>query len=118
MIVLNFSHPLTPAQADTLGNPETRTVSVNIDLAAPLAPQIAAIVDNVGFSPDDWQSANVLVRLPGLADAAAVLLAELHGRMGYFPQIVQIVRFTDGQFVVAGSIALQGVRDAARTKRF
>jgi hypothetical protein len=61
-----------------------------------------------------------LVNLPALAPAAAALLAELHGRMGYFPAIVRIrpvAGSTPPAYEVAEIINLQAVRDAARERR-
>lgn len=58
--------------------------------------------------------------LPSLNFIAAVLLAELHGRMGYFPTIVRLRPVADAtprRFEVAELIDLQSVRDVARIKR-
>jgi len=49
-----------------------------------------------------------------------VLLAELHGRMGYFPPIVRLRPVPNAlppRFEVAEIINLQAVREAARTRR-
>jgi hypothetical protein len=126
MILLNFSHPLT---ADHLAQVEALTgravervadVPVQIDVDRNLAEQVAEIVDGIGMSSEEWQSLPLLVNLPGYAPAAAVLLAELHGRMGYWPTIMR-QRAVSGslptRYEVAEMIGLQEIRDAARERR-
>jgi hypothetical protein len=90
------------------------------DQQQPFAPQLAQLLSTVELSPQEWQSAPLLVVLPSLSGIAAVVLAELHGRMGYFPPIVRL-RPVEGalppRYDVAEVINLQSVRDAARLKR-
>lgn len=126
MLLLNFSHPLTPAHvaqvAALAGQPVERVVEapLQLDLAAPLAEQVAAAVDGVGLTPREWQTLPLVVNPPGYAPAAGVLLAELHGRTGYFPTILWLRPVADStppQFEVAAVINLQSVRDTARTRR-
>jgi len=48
------------------------------------------------------------------------LLAEVHGRTGYFPTIIRlrpVAGVTPPQFEVAELLNLQAVRDAARVRR-
>ncbi|MCS7301391.1 MAG: CRISPR-associated protein Csx15 [Fimbriimonadales bacterium] len=51
---------------------------------------------------------------------AATLLAELHGRMGYFPPVLRL-RPVEGavppRFEVAEILNLQQIRDTARSQR-
>jgi len=60
------------------------------------------------------------LNLPSLNFIAALLLAELHGRMGYFPPILRL-RPAEGsvppRYAVAEILNLQALRDAARLKR-
>jgi len=126
MILLNFSHPLTPdhlAQAEALaGEKVERVVDVptHFDHERPFAEQVALLVDGVGLSPKEWQTTPLLVNPPGYASAAAALLAELHGRMGYFPTVLRlrpVPGSTPPRFEVAELVNLQAVRDAARKRR-
>ena len=126
MILINFSHPTTAeqrTQIETLtGQPITRTIErpAQFDTAAPFAPQIAALIDSVELSPAEWQTEPLLLILPSLNFGAAVLLAELHGRCGYFPPIVRTRPVPDSlppRFEVAEIINLQTVRDDARRTR-
>ena len=93
MILLNFSHPLTPnhlGQIEALtGHKVERVIAVHsqIDPQQPLMPQVTDLVDQAGLSPGEWQTLPLLINPPSLNFIAIVLLAELHGRCGYFPRI-------------------------------
>jgi hypothetical protein len=126
LLVLNFSHPLTPeqqAEIDRLaGQPVERVIDVpvQIDHAALLTPQIVALAEAAGLSSSEWQTLPLLVNLPSLALAAGALLVELHGRMGHFPTVLHLRPETSGpttSYVVAGLENLQVLRDAARIRR-
>ena len=126
MIILNFSHPITDEQhariielADTPID-DTRAIPVQIDQAQPLEAQVRTIVDNVGLSPDEWQTSTLLINPPGYAPAAFVLLAELHGRIGHFPTLLRL-RPRPGPvttYEVAELLNLQSIREQARTHRW
>lgn len=122
MIVINFSHPLTDNQKKAIEEIKGRQIDclieqmAHLDQAQPFAEQIRAMVDSVGLSSAEWQGKRILIVPPGHAPATAVLMAELHGRMGYFPEIVRIRPSVDGSepFEVGEIIALRDVRDFAR----
>jgi hypothetical protein len=125
MLILNFSHPLTPeqrAQIEALAHTsieEIRTIPVQIDQAEPLEPQITAIVDVAGLSSEEWQTRPLLINPPGYAPAAFVLLAELHGRIGHFPTLIRL-RPKPGpvtSYEVAELLNLQTIREEARKRR-
>ena len=125
MLILNFSHPITPEQrvqieslADTTIS-DIRAIPVQIDQAQPLEPQIRSIVDATGLTPEQWQTLPLLINPPGYAPAAFVLLAELHGRIGHFPTLIRL-RPKAGpitSFEVAELLNLQTVRETARKQR-
>lgn len=126
MILLNYSHPLTPAhleQIETLtGKKIERVVEVHsqIDSQKPLAPQVIALVEETQLSPLEWQSAELVVNPPALNFIAVVLLAELHGRCGYFPAMLRtrpVPNSTPPRYEAAEVINLQAVRDEARKRR-
>lgn len=126
MILLNFSHPLTAehlAQVEALaGQAPERVVDVPVRIKPnlPLADQIVKIADQAGLSLEEWQTLALVVNLPGYALAAAALLAELHGRTGYFPTVLWIRPVADStppRFEVTEVINLQSVRDTARARR-
>jgi len=126
MLILNFSHPLTPeqqAQIETLTSPtpieEVRTIPIQINQSEPLEPQITAIVDSIALTSEAWQTRLLLINPPGFAPAAFVLLAELHGRIGHFPTLIRL-RPKAGPvttYEVAELLNLQAIREQARLRR-
>ena len=126
MILLNFSHPITPAQKarieELTGQPIERIIDVptQFDPSRPFTDQAAELVNTVGLLPLEWQALPLLINLPSLSIIAALVLAELHGRMGYFPSILQlrlVAGSTPPQFEVAEIMNLQSARDGARARR-
>lgn len=126
MILLNFAHPLTPAQlAQIEGLTGTRVervieIHTQIDPQQPLAPQVAALADKAALAPLEWQSVPLVVNPPSLNFVAVVLTAELHGRCGYFPAMLRLRPVPNSlppQFEVAEIVNLQAVRDEARRRR-
>ncbi|HBT20618.1 MAG TPA: hypothetical protein DEA47_04560 [Peptococcaceae bacterium] len=127
MIVLNFSHPLTEAHQKQLeqitGREISRVVEIKtqIDPQKPIVQQVVDIADRVGLTAKEWQSLPILINPPSLNIITAVLLAELHGRCGYFPPVVRL-RQKEGsippEFEVAEVVNLQEVRERAREKRY
>ena len=131
MLILNLTHPLTEehlAQIERLtGQKVERVIVVNsqIDTQKPLAPQIVAMADAAGLTPEEWQTAPLLINPPALNFSAVALITELHGRMGYFPPCIRMrpVVGPDGQrvvpprFEVAEILNLQAIRDEARQRR-
>jgi len=126
MIILNFSHPLTQehiGQIEALtgqGVEQVIEVKTQFDYKRPFAEQVAELVDSIGFIPQEWQTMPLIINPPSLNFIAITLLAELHGRMGYFPACIRlrpITGSTPPQFEVAEVINLQGVREGGRKAR-
>lgn len=126
MLILNFSHPLSESQRQQIAEfaqdvePAVQDIQVQINFTRPLPPQIAAIADAVSMTPREWQTTPFLVNVPGQALVAALLIAELHGRCGYFPPCLVLVRQGNANppvFEVIGIADLQDQRDAARQRR-
>jgi hypothetical protein len=126
MLLINFAHPLTPAQLARVeslsGQAIERVIEITtqFDYEQPFVEQAQQIVETVGLSPEQWQTASILVDLPSLNVIAALVLAELHGRCGYFPAILRLKPLphtTPPQFEVAEILNVQMVREAARRKR-
>ena len=126
MILLNFSHPLTPAQLAQVevstGAAVERVIAApaQFDTGQPFAAQVAALLAGVPLTAEEWQTAALLIVPPALNFITAVLLAELHGRMGYFPAIVRLRPVAESvppRFEVAEVINLQAVREQARQHR-
>lgn len=126
MIVLNFSHPLTPDQVAQLealtGERVERVITVPCHVAVEqaLAPQVVALADACGLTAEEWQTAPLLVNPPSLNYIAVTLLAEVHGRCGYFPAHLRLRPVTGSvphRYQVAEVLNLQAVRDRARAQR-
>ncbi len=82
--------------------------------------QIRQLVDSINLSPNAWQKTPLLINPPAYNFAALTLLAELHGRMGYFPAIIRIRPIPDSVpmiYEIAEIINLQSIREFAREQR-
>jgi hypothetical protein len=126
MLLLNFSHPVTDVQRDQIEALAGATISaildapVQFDEQQPFTSQLAALLSTIDLTPAQWQGEPILVLLPSLNFIAALLLAELHGRMGYFPTVVRtrpVAGSTPRRYEVAELLDLQAVREAARKQR-
>lgn len=126
MLLINFSHPLNEVQlrrlAELIGKDVERLLErpIQIDVTMPVVDQVRTLVDAVGLSPREWQTTPLLIVPPGLSPVACVLLAELHGRCGYFPPLVRIApnaSTVPPVFEVAEIVNLQQVREQARARR-
>ena len=124
--IVNFTHPLTPIIIKQIEQvleqqiEDVKNIKTQLNEDKSFDEQIQQLVDEVGFSSDEWQTGKFLVHVPGFAPAASALLAELHGRMGHFPTILRlraIENTTPRQFELAEIINLQSMRDASREKR-
>ena len=126
MILLNFSHPLSPEQLARLAELTTQpvdrvvTLPTQFDHGLPFGPQLDQLMERLDLTPDEWQSAAILVNPPALNFITALLLAELHGRMGYFPPVARLRPVAGAlppRYEVAEILNLQAVRDGARQRR-
>ena len=94
MLLLNFAHPLPEAQKDLIQQQVGQAVQRVIEAKAqfdhhrPFAAQVAELIDGVGLTSEDWQTQPILLNPPSLTAIACIVLAELHGRMGYFPPVL------------------------------
>lgn len=128
MLILNFTHPLTNEQlqqtAALLGidvdSLKVQNISVHIDRNQALGEVARALADAVELSPTEWQTEPFVVNPPGLAPLALALIAEIHGRVGHFPTIINIrpiPNATPVRYEVAELVDLQRQRDQARKQR-
>ena len=126
MNILNFAHPLTPRQIEQITSlvgsaPDNiQDVRVQFDMEQPFAPQVVDLLAGLEVSAADWQTDAWLIVLPSLNYGAAVLLTELHGRMGHFPAIVRLRPVTGAlvtEYDVAEIVNLEAVRAEARRRR-
>lgn len=128
-ILLNLSgHPLqeSPQRAEavrkTLGWP-TEDLDI-MDVKVPTIPtdsrfaeKACTLLTGVNITESEWQTLPMAVIPPGFGPLCAVLLADLHGRMGYFPQMAYFAREDDVWVLRPEVIGLQSIRDEGRSKR-
>jgi hypothetical protein len=126
LVLLNFSHPFTAEQLRKLeelaGKKVDRVIEINaqIDSQQAIAPQVIAMADRAGLGPHEWQTLPIIVNPPSLNFSAVTLLAELHGRCGYFPAAVRLRPISGSippHFEVAEILNLQAIREQARGRR-
>jgi hypothetical protein len=126
MIILNFSHPLTDEQLVQLESLTGQSVEhikeepSHFENGDDFGPQVTALVDHCELSAREWQTESILIVPPALNAIAVLLMAELHGRMGYFPPCVRL-RPIEGslptRYEVAEVLDLQAQREQARQRR-
>jgi hypothetical protein len=126
MLLLNFTHPLSADHLDQLSvllgesAPGALNVPTQFDNQRPFAMQVADLVDSVGLTTEQWQTERILINPPAYAPVAAAFIAELHGRMGYFPTLIRlrpVPGMTPPIYEVAELLNLQEIRDRARETR-
>lgn len=126
MYIINLAHPLTEAHIRKIQEitgkivTEVKEIPSQIDHNLPLEPQIETLLDKIGFTPQQWQTEPFLVNLPALNFSAAAVLAQLHGRVGYFPPVIRLRPVPEQippRYEVAEILNLQDMRDRARKKR-
>ncbi len=126
MIIVNFAHPLPRDQIERIERMTGRKVQrvievpVHFDNGADFEAQVQRLVDAVPLSSEEWQTEPVLINPPSLNFIALLLLAELHGRMGYFPAHIRTRPVPDAvpsSYEVAEILDLRAVRDRSRRRR-
>lgn len=125
MILLNFAHPFTEEQLDSIKRlagemPRIISAPAQFDPSYSFMPQLDVLMEKISLSSQEWQTEAIIVNPPSLSAIAGLVLAELHGRMGYFPSILRISpvkNVTPTQFNVEEILDLKNVRDRAREKR-
>jgi len=126
IILLNFSHPITPEQMGQVEYLTARKIECLIEINSQIDPQqqlvtqVRALVEQTGLSSSEWQGKSILVNPPSLNFITLVLMAELHGRCGYFPPVIRfrpVAGCLPPQYEVAEILDLQGIRDSARSGR-
>jgi len=124
--LVNFSHPFSEEQLSRIeqltGASIQRLIDTpaHLDPGAPLAPQARQLVDSAGLTPEEWQTSPLVINLPSLSAAAAAVLAELHGRCGYFPAVIRSrpdLTSPVPSFEIAEILDLQRLRTTARDRR-
>jgi hypothetical protein len=127
-VVLNFSgHPVLPGQLEALEKMMLWHASVVIDVPVGTIKEdrmfvanIVRTIDKIDLSPEQWQTAGIVTIPAGYSAIWSVVLAELHGRLGYFPDVVHLrpaPSDAEEKYEVAEIMNLREVRHASREKR-
>ena len=126
MILINFAHPLTAEDLDDIEKmtkvqlEKTIEIPVQFDTDQTFIKQVKSLIDQVGLASREWQTGQILVNPPSLNFIAVAVLAEIHGRAGYFPPILRLKPVGGSLppvFRVAEIINLQKIREEARRSR-
>ena len=127
-LVLNFSgHPVLPIQKQNIEqlmhwrSLEVLDVSLgNVPEDENFVPSIAKALEKIDLTPEEWQTTPLVVVPAGYSLIWSVVLAELHGRLGYFPDVVRLCPSTKPsmeKYEVAEIMNLREVRHNSRDKR-
>jgi len=127
-LVLNFSgHPVLPGQEEAiirLTNWQAMEVLNvqfgNVPEDENFVVSIINSVERIGLTPEEWQAIPIVVIPAGYSVIWSVVLAELHGRLGYFPDVVRLRPAPSGspeKFEVAEIMNLGEIRHSSRRRR-
>jgi len=124
VIVINLSaHPLTEEQKAKIETEvyieELIEYPLHFDAMKELRPQIEKAIEEIGLTLEEWSTKSLYLIPPGIAPGAAALLAYIHGLRGGFPKVAWIYQdpIDRTRYIVAQTINLQELRDAAREAR-
>lgn len=126
LIVLNFNRALTPTQVTQLEQQLGEAIHTIIALdqrfddKRPYAPQCIALLNRLGWTPEQWETTPLLILPPGFAAATLTLISIIHGRRGYFPAMARFRPEETGtrtDYVLAEIINLQALRNGAHGRK-
>jgi hypothetical protein len=99
---------------------DIREIKTHFDHERPFPHQTTELINSLNIDSQTWQTEPILINPPAHNAIAVTLLAELHGRMGYFPAVIRLKPIPGSlppQFEFAEIINLQAIRDEARAQR-
>lgn len=125
MKIFNFHYPFAAGVVEQIEDfvkesVEVQDIKCQIDQEESFGLQAVKLLDQITWHKNDWQTEKFMICLPGLANIAAVVLTEIHGRCGYFPSIIRLKPVANSQppqFVLAEVINLFLVRNLSRERR-
>lgn len=123
-VLLNFGHPLHASVVASLSPATEVRVPFNLEMDGVLGTgdQVVEIVNEAARRVAEKGgrldgTVPVVVGLPGVTEGAALVLTELHGRLGYFPRVLQLRKVDNGTFRLRGLLDLERLRLEARGRR-
>ncbi|MBI4771447.1 MAG: putative DNA binding domain-containing protein [Chloroflexi bacterium] len=125
LMVLNFHQPFTLPQREQLERvTQSRVIEIiepaggplRLDESRSFVLQARELLDAAGLTPEEWRTLPLVVNLPGFAPLAALLVAQLQGRMSRLPHVLRMRPSGADRtiFEVAEVIELQRARDEAQ----
>jgi hypothetical protein len=126
--ILNFSgHLVSPGQQQAIEKhmhwPSSSVVDVrlgNVPEDNNFAAAITKAIERAGLSREEWQTIPCVAVPAGYPAVWSVILAELHGRLGHFPDVARLRPTQPGsgeKYEVAEILNLRELRHASRSKR-
>lgn len=126
-VIVNFTHPITEEQCKQIEEKaglyiseivQPTKIPIHFNEDNSFEEQVVKCIDEIGLTDEQWQGLQILVNIPGFATIAAPLIAELHGRMGHFPNVIRFKRSkTDAtRYDFEEVVQLQRIRDNARSR--
>ena len=120
--VLNFGHELSFQAKEQLslkfGQCNEIMITFAIDRRRPVIQEVSRIVETSVPQSILAGTQPFVVALPSLSIGVSTLLAYLHGRIGYFPKVLDLMRDKQlGVFLINDIIDLEYERSRARRKR-
>ncbi len=127
-LVLNFSgHPVLPGQQkkilQLMGWPKLEVIDVQMGTVKEdenFLNTALRKVDGIDLLSNEWQTFSLIAVPAGFSPLWSALLAEIHGRLGHFPDVVRLRPAPQGEkekFEVAEILDLRDIRHQARAKR-
>jgi len=95
-------------------------IECQLDVNTDFGNQVADLADACNLTPDEWQTQRIIVNPPALSTAATLLLAELHGRCGYYPPVLRLKQESGTmppRYVLAEILDVNSQRQNARKRR-
>jgi len=126
-LLLNFSgHPVLPGQEKKIRHlmawPKLEIIDVpmgSVKEDENFLKIAIRKVDDLDLLPDEWQRFSLVVLPAGYSPLWSALLAEIHGRLGHFPDVVRLrpAKEEREKYEVAEILDLRDIRHQARAKR-
>lgn len=124
MTILNLASPLSSDDLSMISALCGRKARRVVDLGhafsetEPLAPQVRALLDTLGFTSSDWQKQSIVVNLPADSVASTLIVADIAGRRGRTPSVIRWKSSGNrGRMEPFEVISLHEIRKEARHQR-
>lgn len=97
---------------------QVRHLRCRLSINKPFAPQVREVVDRIGLTENQWLHESLIVVLPSIAPAAALVLTEIIARARYYPTVVRLKKEDVSKdppvYIIAEVIPLQHFYDQSQ----